>query len=89
MTDKSQAEITHHGAAVRRVAVKALAETLERWEERARNLGVIARAPAGTWLMAPAEAARKLKACEREIALLRQAIGKSPEKIPERGGDGA
>jgi hypothetical protein len=74
MTDQQTTKTAKAAATATSVTATALDEMLDRWQRRALNLGVMARATDGTWPIAPKEAARKLKATEREIEALRAVI---------------
>lgn len=68
---------------------KACEEMVRIWEAQARNMRVMAEAGDSEWPTPPAEAHRKLKAIEHDIAALRDALAPNPwdsvfDKAPKK-----
>ncbi|MBI1202525.1 MAG: hypothetical protein GC182_08445 [Rhodopseudomonas sp.] len=58
----------------KKIIMAAVAETRDRWEQSARNYGVMARADDGAWDIPPGEAGRKLARINRRIKSLDAAM---------------
>ncbi len=58
----------------KKIIMAATAEARSRWEQSARNYGVMARARDGAWDITPIEAARKLARIQKRIKSLDAAV---------------